>query len=432
MKCRNFLTIHNIFAFTLFCSVAFLAFGCFNSTIRKQPTSPNPPIPKAKSEENHSRLAKVKKPEVRSSKKDNTNTLEVDNRQESEETPVKLPDLPNIEPKLIVGDRIRISVDVGEENEISRQHIVPANGTINYPLIGEINLLNKTLQQVREELSVRLSKYYVSPMVTVASMTWEPRKVYIYSDERGSQAVNLPINKLPLASHILLSSGISPKMDLSQIYIVRKKNNQQKQIINIPLQRILKDYKLEDDIVLQPGDMVHIKPGDRVYLQGNVARRGAFPIPKYEKLSLWKLISLAQGPIGDADLENVRIIRKVGENKRIIKKVSAFTKSESEAVFLKAGDIVIVPSRSENVVTLFGEVRRAGSIPISGKKARLSRVIAKAGGLTQFASDEIQVFRYLPNGEIQKFVANFSDLTDGTQDMEVQVGDVIYVDSSIL
>lgn len=132
--------------------------------------------------------------------------------------------------------------------------------------------------------------------------------------------------------------------------------------------------------------------------------------------------------MNEADLEHIKILRQ-NNTKMDVRIVGV---SVHGAMPLEANDIVLVPSAIESVVTIYGEVKKPGTIPVS-KNTRLSTVLALAGGLTEYASNWIEILRYTPDGKTEKFSVHFKKILAGEkdQDIELKPGDVIHIAASI-
>ena len=97
-----------------------------------------------------------------------------------------------------------------------------------------------------------------------------------------------------------------------------------------------------------------------------------------------------------------------------------------------AGDLINVPPAREIVISFLGEVATAGSVTFQGnKRVTLLMAIARAGGLSETASNKISVKRQNAAGEWQETVVDYRRLLAGKEpDMELQDGDLIVVKES--
>lgn len=342
-----------------------------------------------------------------------------------------LPKATEIEPVFSTGDVVRIEV-VGE-SELTREVTVPRDGTVAYPLLKTVDLRGKTVRQLTQDLTARLAEYLVDPVVNVAIVQIKERMAYVYGDGI-SRTIALSPYEINLASRILLGLGSNSDIDWSEVAIVRK-NDGNRQTFRLDLTKLLENYEAESDIVVQTGDVIVLQKSPKVYVQGAVNAPGTFAIQKNQQKTLGEIFLLAQGAATDADLEHVKILRQDGQNKRrvVFATASKADYGYGSNTLVQANDIVIVPSQASNFVTVYGEIKTPGTVKLSGKSDRLATVLAKAGGLTEYASKWISIIRYLPGGESKKISVNYNSMVAGEaeHDIEVVSQDVIFIDSSI-
>ncbi len=120
---------------------------------------------------------------------------------------------------------------------------------------------------------------------------------------------------------------------------------------------------------------------DRVYLLGQVARPGEYPIRL--NLNIFELLASAGGLTNRADLGKAVIIRGKTETIKV-DLVEAFVKNQPPAVSIQDGDVLFIPETDRSIVAL-GQVARPGSyFLLEGQ--RLSDLMAATGGVTPRAS----------------------------------------------
>ncbi|MBI5789575.1 MAG: polysaccharide biosynthesis/export family protein [Candidatus Schekmanbacteria bacterium] len=78
---------------------------------------------------------------------------------------------------LMPGDEI--SITVYDNEKLNRKLIIPPEGIIFYPLVGEIEIQGKNLKQVREAISAGLLKHIVNPQVEVNLVSSELPKIIV-------------------------------------------------------------------------------------------------------------------------------------------------------------------------------------------------------------------------------------------------------------
>jgi polysaccharide export outer membrane protein len=102
--------------------------------------------------------------------------------------------------------------------------------------------------------------------------------------------------------------------------------------------------RFDEDILLEPGDIVNIPPTDVFFVAGEVNAPGEFPLK--DGTTLRQAIAMAQNWTPKAKPKNAVIFREGinGERKEISVDIAAVMNNKSPDVPLMANDIVIVPN----------------------------------------------------------------------------------------
>lgn len=94
---------------------------------------------------------------------------------------------------------------------------------------------------------------------------------------------------------------------------------------------------------------------------------------------------------------------------------------------LRRDDVVYVPSLSENVISVLGEVQKPGAVPLNSAST-LSSVLAEAGGFTAKAGNRPHIQIVDPAGGTSRTIS-FNDLLNPAKALEVTLkpGEMIFV-----
>ena len=202
---------------------------------------------------------------------------------------------------------------------------------------------------------------------------------------------------------IAKADGIKEDAYLNMAYITRKKENQIPQIIGFNLGELLNGTV--PDILLQKDDQIEIRSlfdfreGQTVSVLGEVKAPGTFPL--IENITLKDLIFKAKGFTEMASTDSIELVRVIKDenillttNKKSTVKKFALDKElnlrdGAGDILLENGDQVIVRSISGyegiRMVRIEGEVIHTGSYNITNKAERISDVVKRAGGFTNYA-----------------------------------------------
>lgn len=150
------------------------------------------------------------------------------------------------------GDLLFISV--WKEPELQKEVLVRPDGAISFPLSGEINSKNKSAEQLRVELTHRLSRYIPDLVVTVSVLEINGNKVFVIGqvNRPGEFIVNPRVDVMQALS---MAGGTTPFADLKNIRILRRTKAGQI-ALEFRYDEVVRGRGLEQNIILESGDVV--------------------------------------------------------------------------------------------------------------------------------------------------------------------------------
>lgn len=150
------------------------------------------------------------------------------------------------------GDKLQVSV--WNEPDLQNEVLVAPDGGIAFPLVGEMNVIGKSIVELREDISERLSRYISEPIVTVTIREVLGNKIYVIGqvNRPGQFVVNPMVDVMQALS---MAGGTTPYASLNNISILRRRGSQK---ISIPFKYgdISSGKNLKTNIILQSGDVV--------------------------------------------------------------------------------------------------------------------------------------------------------------------------------
>ncbi|MFZ0548558.1 MAG: polysaccharide biosynthesis/export family protein [Candidatus Promineifilaceae bacterium] len=154
--------------------------------------------------------------------------------------------------QVLPGDTLRISV--WKEPDLQLDVLVRPDSAISFPLAGEISTKGLSVGALQQELSNRLGKYISNPVVTVTVLQVLGNKVYVIGqvNNPGVFVVNPNVDVMQALS---MAGGITAFASSGDIRILRR--NEARQVaIPFDYNEVLKGKNLDQNIVLQSGDIV--------------------------------------------------------------------------------------------------------------------------------------------------------------------------------
>ncbi|MEW6664901.1 MAG: polysaccharide biosynthesis/export family protein [Thermodesulfobacteriota bacterium] len=153
-----------------------------------------------------------------------------------------------------LGPRDALVVSVWKDEALTRQIVVPPDGTITFPLIGDIEAGGRTLPELREVLREKLSEYVPDPTVTVMLVTANSMTAYVIGkvNRPGEFPIGMESNVMQI---LAMAGGLNPFAASARILLLRQEG---KKTIKIPFDygKVEKGEDIGQNILLRRGDVV--------------------------------------------------------------------------------------------------------------------------------------------------------------------------------
>lgn len=240
----------------------------------------------------------------------------------------------------IIGPEDLLEIQVWGNKDLNQAVFVRPDGRTSLPLVGEIGVAGKTVQQLQDHLTNVYEKTVKGAVVTVIVREIRSRPVYFIGGF-GKPGVAQLTRELTLLQAISVVGGILPNADGEKGFVLRGDRR-----IPIDFNRLMQRGDLSQNPKLEPGDSVVVPLADAVYVNGEVKAPGAV---KYAgDLTILKALTQVGGLTPLAAGSRIDILRGNAEKKeRIRVDVDKMMRSpdENPDVRLQPNDIVFVPQR---------------------------------------------------------------------------------------
>lgn len=196
---------------------------------------------------------------------------------------------------------------------------------------------------------------------------------------------------------------------------------------------IVRDYRalsergqLDQNIELEPGDLVYVPPDDahNIIVLGAVNRTGLVNVREEVNRDLLRIVTL-MGPLPTADLTRVTVYR--GEQEPLYRDLQLLRDEGdlSQTMQVEPGDVVVVPKLDE--MYILGAVGRAAPYPVQPGWTIMD-AITYAGGVAAGA-ENVVLIRRRPDGSTEHLKFDLRRLAKGDppEPVRVRAGDILYV-----
>jgi len=166
------------------------------------------------------------------------------------------PDAPAVDPGYRLGPEDVMLISVWKDEQLTREVVVRPDGMFSFPLVGDIQAEDRTVEEIRGDLVKRLIKYIPNPNVSVSVMKVLSNKVYVVGrvNKPGEYLVGHYTDVLQALS---LAGGLTPFAAENDIKVIRRVKGQQ-QVLPVRYGDLRKGQNLEQNVLLQRGDVVMV------------------------------------------------------------------------------------------------------------------------------------------------------------------------------
>jgi polysaccharide biosynthesis/export protein len=161
-----------------------------------------------------------------------------------------------VDPGYRLGAEDTLLVSVWKDEQLTREVVVRPDGMFSFPLVGDIQAEERTVEDIRSDLVRRLTKYIPNPNVSIAVTKVISYKVYVVGrvNKPGEFVIGHYTDVLQALS---LAGGLTPFAAENEIKVMRRVRGEQ---YAIPFRYgdVRKGRDLEQNIILQRGDVVMV------------------------------------------------------------------------------------------------------------------------------------------------------------------------------
>jgi polysaccharide export outer membrane protein len=159
-----------------------------------------------------------------------------------------------VPPEYVIGPEDVLGINFWREAEMTGDVTVRPDGRVTLPLLGEVNAAGLTPDALKQRITEAANKLFEDPSVTVTVRQINSRKVYITGNVTTPGSHPLTGERTVLQV-IALAGGLTEFADRKNISIVRTDGGKQ-QIFKLNYNDVSRGKRLEQNIVLKPGDTI--------------------------------------------------------------------------------------------------------------------------------------------------------------------------------
>ena len=157
------------------------------------------------------------------------------------------------EPSYVIGADDVLLISVWKEPDLTATVPVRSDGMISVPLLDDVQAAGLTPMQLAALLTQKLKSYVTAPRVTVVVTQTNSHRIYILGEVLHTGPISL-LHKMTVLQ-ALATAGFNEFANTKGIYILRTSNGRG-QKIPFNYKRVIKGGAAQENILLQPGDVI--------------------------------------------------------------------------------------------------------------------------------------------------------------------------------
>ena len=206
-----------------------------------------------------------------------------------------------------VWDHPEITIPAGEYRPAELQgHLVGPDGAIFFPYIGAVRVENRTLADVRDEVTTRLARFIQDPQLDVRIAAFRSKRVYVTGEVAMPGVVPVTDVPLTLVEALSVAGGGTPEAALQGVQVARNGVSR-----TFDLQALLERGDMTQNLLLRDGDVIYVPESSfySVHVLGEIDTPGVVPMTR-GRLNLAEVITRSGSfdPI-NADPRRVLVFR---------------------------------------------------------------------------------------------------------------------------
>jgi polysaccharide biosynthesis/export protein len=271
-----------------------------------------------------------------------------------------------------IGPSDVIEITVEDAPELTKTVRITSAGSFMMPEIGRVMALNKTTEELEKFIADSLrGDYLKNPRVTVTVKQINSRSFFIQGSVRRPDVYQVE-GKPSLLELITVAGGLADNHGSNALVIRKVKpgaavdeagisldapddkeagaagdteagSDTKYKFLRVNIIKLLRG-NFDENMFLEPGDIINIPASDVFFVAGEVYGPGSFPLK--EGTTLRQAVSLAQGMTFEAAKSRGIIFRDdpSGKRQEIHVDIAAVMSGKKEDVPILANDIIIVPN----------------------------------------------------------------------------------------
>jgi polysaccharide export outer membrane protein len=269
------------------------------------------------------------------------------------------PNESSADPGYRLGPGDQVVVRALNVEEITNQPIpVDLSGYIRLPIAGRVKAAGLTVAELETEIGTRLKTYVLHPDVTVSMSDFRSQPVSVIGAVKtpGQQQVQ---GRKTLLEMLSAAGGMDAAVAGNTVTITRRLEHGkiplpnatddpsgQFSVAQVNIKSIQEGRTPQDNILIEPEDVISVSRADTIYVIGQVQKPGAIILSDHDKVTVLEAFAYAGGQTNVAKIRDAELIHKTGdatEMKRTPINLDKIREGKDANVVMQPNDMLYIP-----------------------------------------------------------------------------------------
>jgi len=258
----------------------------------------------------------------------------------------------------VLGPDDQLIIRALEAEEISEKPVrVDLSGYIRLPLVGRVKAEGLTVEELEAEITTRLEEFIKEPQVAISITEFRSQPVSVIGAVKQPGVHQLEgrktlIEMLSLAGGLDADAGnaakITRRLEYGRIPIANAKDDPTGQfsVAEVELDPVMRAQNPEENVLIQPFDVISVPRAELVYVIGQVKKAGGFVLRERESMTVLQALAMAEGLDRVSAPQAAKILRQApggGQRTEIAVNVKKILEGKADDVAMQPQDILFVP-----------------------------------------------------------------------------------------
>jgi len=153
-----------------------------------------------------------------------------------------------------------IDVSVQRHPEVSGQYSINNEGKIQYEFVGDIEIIGMTKDEISDLLKERLSKYIISPELTVKIVGYNSKVVYVIGEVGHPGKIFMRGDTITVREALVQAALPLLSAKTTQSRLITPSEDGHPKQVKVNVHKLLYEGDLRENYVMKPGDTLYIPP----------------------------------------------------------------------------------------------------------------------------------------------------------------------------